>query len=115
MGLRTIVGHEAGCERPVAIMFDSCGMRAFGPIFDTANQVEAFLDHLGTKGTRDARYWDLGDLFEEHRGWVEAGYPGWNRLEDGDCPWDMLSSDDRHTRTERSLERRRGEIAYIYD
>jgi len=51
-------------EENKTALFDSATGWAFGPVFDTQEEAEAFLAHLTSIGERDARHIPVGELVE---------------------------------------------------
>ena len=52
-------------------MTDSVTGLAFGPVFETAEDGEAFQEHLEAVGERDPRVIPALELAELHREWME--------------------------------------------
>lgn len=50
-------------------MFDSTGMVAFGPVFDSMEDCDLFLAHLAEIGERDPRLIPAGELAELAEEW----------------------------------------------
>lgn len=86
MGIRIIVGHEAGSKRACAVMFCSVDGRAFGPVFnataypdgserDPHDTIEAFCAWLAARGVSDARKVSADTLDLLAAEWSLAGSP----------------------------------------
>lgn len=68
MGIGTLVGELNG--RPCAVLVCTTSGEAFGPTFEDADEVEAFLDWLGTDPRKSDRY--LSNRRDEFRREREA-------------------------------------------
>lgn len=69
MGIRIIEGTWDG-TRDGAVMTCSTSMWAFGPIFETAEDVEAFLLYAEARGVPDVRTLSDDELSDLHAAWV---------------------------------------------
>jgi hypothetical protein len=69
MGIWTLEGTLDG-DRSAAVMFDSVTMRAFGPAFDDASEVDSFLTYARRESIRDVRTLSAAELDELHEAWL---------------------------------------------
>lgn len=70
MSVRILAGlHDV--DVPGAVLFDSVTGWAFGPVFDSAAEAEAFRDWLPD----DARSYEDNQLEQLYEQWLRAGRP----------------------------------------
>lgn len=70
MGTRTMVGHEAGSDKPLAVLFCSTTMIAFGRVIHgDVDDMQAFLDWYEPQWG-DPRRADVATLVERQGEWL---------------------------------------------
>lgn len=72
MGTRTLVGHEAGSDKPLAVLFCSTTMIAFGRVIHgDEDDMQAFLDWYEPQWGAPRRA-DVATLVERQGEWLTA-------------------------------------------
>jgi len=72
MGCRIFVGREAGStDFDKAVLFDSVTMQAFGPIFESHDHAESFIQWCLRETNCDPRSLELPALWSQHDAWRE--------------------------------------------
>lgn len=61
MGVRIVEGMADGTKQ-VAVLYDSVTGTAFGPLFEDADEAQAFLESLATHRKSDARMYSSAEL-----------------------------------------------------
>ena len=65
------MGVRVTTAEGITALYDSTSGVAFGPVFDTLEDADAFLTHLQQIGERDPRLIPVGELGELAREWQE--------------------------------------------
>jgi hypothetical protein len=64
MGCRILVGQEQGTDTESAVMFDSVSGFAFGPLMDSEDEAELFIQHCREDHGKDPRSFSDAELSE---------------------------------------------------
>jgi hypothetical protein len=73
VGVRLLTGeYDGGPSNQSTVLVDSVTGFAFGPVFDSPDDAEEFVEHVRTKDGRDPRTVPDGELERLHVEWVKG-------------------------------------------